>query len=243
MRFTISGREKPKNEDILSYLNRVYGQVPLENVDSIFAFVERSTLYGGRQFKSPELSPIDIQLMYDRGIGYRIPMTNSLVEPEEYDQNMGLLDKYRRPGNSIIIVKDNLARWIRRDFPEYKIEASIIKNINTHDKINEALELYDTVVLPTMLNENLEFLDKIEAKERITLFAYAGCGVNCPSKMCYPSISKFNKYNGYTDFECSQEKKGRELRGKVTFDLDEYVNMGFNRFKMIEATGFVTARI
>ena len=242
MRFTISGREKPKNEDILSYLNRVYGQVPLAEVDSIFAFVERSTLYGGRQFVSPELTSIDIQLMYDQGIGYRIPLTNSYVEPEEYQENMGLLEKYHRPGNSIIIVKDSLASWIRRDFPNYKIEASIIKNINTYDKINEALKLYDTVVLPTVLNENLEFLDKIEDKERITLFAYAGCGVNCPSKMCYPSISKFNKFNGYTGFECSQDKKEREHRGKIVFDLDEYVNMGFHRFKMIEASGFVTAR-
>lgn len=243
MQYTISGREKPKNEDILSYLNRVYGQVPFEEVESVFAFVDQSTLYGGRQFVSPELSPLDIMLMYDHGIGYRIPLTNSYVEPEEYDQNIELLEKYHRPGNSVIIVNDNLARWIRRDFPDYNVEASIIKNINTHDKINIALELYNTVVLPTSLNENLKFLDEIKTKERITLFAFAGCGVNCPSKICYPSISKYNKFNGYTDFECSQTLKERENRGQVFFDLDEYVKMGFNRFKMIEASATVSYRI
>ena len=243
MQYTISGREKPKNEDILSYLDRIYGEVPFDDVESIFAFVERSTLYGGRQFINAELSPLDIQLMYDHGIGYRIPLTNSYVKQEEYEQNMELLKKYHHPGNSVIIVNDDLARWIKRDFTNYKVEASIIKNINTHNKIDKALELYDTVVLPTSINEDLEFLDKIKSKERITLFAYAGCGVNCPSKICYPSISKFNKFNGYTGFDCSQPLKARERRGKVEFDLDLYVKMGFNRFKMIEKSGFVSTRI
>jgi len=243
MQYTISGREKPKNETILSYLGRVYGQVPFEEVESIFAFVERSTLYGGRRFASPELSPLDIQIMYDHGIGYRIPLTNHYVEPEEYDQNMGLLEKYHRTGNSVIIVNDNLAHWIRRDFPKYRVEASIIKNITSYDKIDEALELYDTVVLPTSLNEDLDFLGAIKAKERITLFAFAGCGVNCPAKICYPNISKCNKYTGYNEFKCSQPLKKREIRGKVVFDLDEYVKMGFNRFKMIEASARVTDRV
>ncbi len=237
MQYTISGREKPKSEDVLSYLQRAYAQVPFEEIESVFAFVERSTLYGGRQFVSPELSALDIQLMYDHGIGYRIPLTNSYVEPEEYAQNLRLLEKYHRPGNSVIIVNDQLAQWIRRDFPDYKVEASIIKNINSHQRIAQAMELYDTVVLPTSLNENLEFLSEVEPKQRVTLFAYAGCGVNCPAKICYPSISKFNKFTGYTGFECSRTLKQREMRGKVEFDLDEYVRMGFNRFKLIEPAG------
>ena len=234
MRYTISGREKPMNEDVISYLGRAYSHIPIHEVESVFAFVDRSTLYGGRRFAGPELMPDDIQALYDHGIGYRIPLTNNYVEADEYDLSLWLLDRYHRPGNSVIIVNDELAQWIRRDFPDYKVEASIIKNIKTHGKIEEALELYDTVVLPTSLNEDIDFLDKVEQKERITLFAYAGCGVNCTSKICYPSISKFNKFNGYTTTECSRPYKKREERGKVIFDLDEYVAMGFNRFKLIE---------
>lgn len=242
MQYTISGREKPKREDILSYLGRAYSHIPIEQVESVFAFVERSTLYGGRQFVSPELSPLDIMLMYDAGIGFRIPLTNNYIERAEYDENRELLTKYHRRGNSVIVVNDDLAQWIRHDFPEYKVEASIIKNINSHDKVYKALEIYDTVVLPTSLNENLEFLRSLDHKQRITLFAYAGCGVNCPSKICYPSISRFNKYNGYTGFECSQRLKSRDKRGKVDFDLNVYVEMGFNRFKLIEPTAHVTVR-
>ena len=239
MQYTISAREKPKNEGVISYFKRVHGHIQIPDIDSVFAFTEKSTLYGGRRFAGPELLPEDIQELYDNDIGYRIPFTNNYVEMDEYNRNILFLEKYHRPGNSVILVNDQLSRWIKEDFPDYKIEASIIKNIKTYKKIDEALELYDTVVLPTSLNENLEFLDKIEQKHRITLFAFAGCGVNCPAKICYPSISKFNKFNGYTDFECSRPLKERDIRGKVDFDLDVYVRMGFDRFKLIEPTGGV----
>lgn len=242
MQYTVSAREKPAAEGVIAFLRRVYGHIPVKEVESVFGFAERSTLYGGRQFAGRELYDRDIQELYDHGIGFRIPLTNNYVEMDEYNLTHILLHKYHRPGNSVIVVNDQLAGWIREDFPHYKVEASIIKNLNTHPKIEQALELYDTVVLPTSLNEKLDFLRQIEAKERITLFAYAGCGVNCPSKICYPSISKFNKFNGYSKFECSRQHKERDIRGKVEFDLSEYVDMGFNRFKLIEASAGVSSR-
>lgn len=98
---------------------------------------------------------------------------------DEYEQNLPLLKKYHRPGNSVIVTNDDLARWIRQDFPAYHVDASVIKNIKTHRKIDEALKLYDSIVLPMRLNEDLEFLEKIEAKDRITLFANAGCALTC----------------------------------------------------------------
>ena len=236
MQFTISGREKAfvPEEGIESYLNRVYTDVPLEQVESIFAFTERSTLYGGRPFIKPQLLEKDIESMYQLGIGFRIPLTNNYVTREEYEINHCFLEKYHRTGNSVILVNNDLANWIREDFPKYRIEASIIKNINNFRRLDKALDIYDTIVLPTALNEQLDFLDKIECKQRITLFAFAGCGVNCPSKICYPSISKFNKFDGHTKIDCSRPIKNREIRGKINFDLNLYTEMGFHRFKIIE---------
>jgi len=241
VQFTISGREKAFNidESIESYLTRVYTHVPIEQVESIFAFTERSTLYGGRPFNRPQLLKKDIESMYKLGIGYRIPLTNNFVTRAEYETNICFLEKYHRAGNSVILVNDDLAKWIHEDFPKYRIEASIIKNIDNSRRLDKALEIYDTVVLPTSLNEKIDFLDKIECKQRITLFAFAGCGINCPSKICYPSMSKFNKYNGHTQIDCSQPTKKRESRGKVKFDLDLYTQMGFHRFKMIEPLAVV----
>lgn len=236
MEFTISGREKFFNpeESIASYIRRVYRQVKLDQVESIFAFTERSTLYGGRPFHQPNILDKDIAEMYELGIGYRIPLTNHYVTREEYECNHCFLEKYHRNGNSVIIVNDDLGRWIKADFPKYRVEASIIKNITSHEEIEKAFDVYDTVVLPTSLNEQLAFLEKIEVKNRITLFAFAGCGVNCPSKICYPAMSKFNKYSEHVEMMCSQPLKAREYRGKVDFDLSLYEEMGFHRFKLIE---------
>jgi len=240
--YTISARSKPPNVPIMAYLRRNYGNIPLCEIDSIFGFVERSTLYGGRGFTRRELSDRDVTQLNNAGIGIRIPMSNHDAGKEEYQQNTDLLSRYHRALNSIIVTNDDLARWIRRDFPRYRLDASVIKNIKLHAKIDQALELYDSVVLPMRLNEDLEFLEKIEAKDRIILFANAGCALTCPSKLCYRSISTINKGRG-GEFQCSQPIKKRELYGMVDFPLDPYIELGFRQFKLLRSrpggmTGF-----
>ena len=240
--YTISARNKPPDVPVFAFLRKQYGNVPLREIDSLFGFVERSTLYGGRQFLRRELSDRDVAQLNNAGIGIRLPMSNHYVEREEYESNLPLLEKYHRPCNSIIVTNDDLARWIRQDFPDYRIDASVIKNIKTHRKISAARKLYDSVVLPMRLNEDLDFLEKIQAKDRITLFANAGCALTCPSKLCYLSISKINKGKG-GDFQCSQMFKARELEGMVDFPLQPYIDRGFHRFKLLRSrpggmTGF-----
>lgn len=230
MIFTVSARGKPSNTPIKSFLDYSY-TFPLEQIESIFGFVEKCTLYGGRVFKGPQLIDKDVDWMYDKGIGLRLPLTNHYAEREEYESCAGFLEKYHREGNSIICTNDELARWVREDFPDYQLEASIIKNIVTYEKIEEMLDLYHTVVLPTHLNNDWEFLEKVPSKDRITLFAWAGCGVNCKSKICYPSISKINKNNGEGELKCSRTLKEREALGRVHFDLEKFTEMGFSRFK------------
>lgn len=232
--YTISARSKPADTPVFAFLRHQYGNVPLREIDSLFGFVEPSTLYGGRAFEQRELSDRDVYQLNNAGIGIRLPMSNHYVERDEYEDNLPLLQKYYQPCNSIIVTNDKLARWIRKDFPEYKIDASVIKNIKTHRKISEALELYDSVVLPMRLNEDLDFLEKVEAKDRVTLFANAGCALTCPSKLCYLSISKINKGKG-GGFQCSQMLKERELLGMVDFTLQPYIDRGFHRFKLLRA--------
>ncbi|MCW8830306.1 MAG: hypothetical protein OQK32_02180 [Gammaproteobacteria bacterium] len=127
MIFTISARGKKLRQPIFDYLARNYANIPIAQIDSVFGFVEKSTLYGGRHFIRPELSDQDICQLYDVGIGLRIPFSNHYVEREEYENNRLFLQKYHRKGNSIIAHRDELVEWIRQDFPEYQIEASVIK--------------------------------------------------------------------------------------------------------------------
>lgn len=231
LKFTVSGRSKTNDVPILTYLARSYG-IPFRLIDSVFGFVEKSTLYGGRVFDGAELTPADVANMYEVGIGVRIPFTNHYAEPAEYEATAPVLEKYHRPGNAVIVTNDALARWIRRDFPGYRIEASVIKNLKTYDKIAEALELYDTAVLPMEFCEKEAFLASLPDKDRITLFANAGCALTCPSRICYNSISKFNKtHTG--ELVCSQTMKQRQARGVVEFDLNRLQALGFSRFKVL----------
>ncbi|MEZ5994214.1 MAG: hypothetical protein R3C25_00520 [Hyphomonadaceae bacterium] len=232
LHFTVSGRGKSNGEHVLQFLAKAYRGIPIALVDSVFGFVERSPLYGGRIFEGAELTPRDVECLYDVGIGVRIPFTNHYAEPEDYDASLAVLEKYHRPGNAVIITNDALAGWIRRDFPRYRIEASVIKNLKSYDRIAAALDMYDTAVLPMEFSENTQFLEGLPQKDRITLFANAGCGLTCPSHICYPSISKFNK-NGEGELLCSQPIKKREMRGVIEFDLGPLQDLGFSRFKVL----------
>jgi hypothetical protein len=238
--FTVSARGKTADEPVFGFLRRSYGNLPLREIDSVFGFVERSTLYGGRRFTERELSDEDVRQLNAAGIGIRLPMSNHFVELREYKVSRALLRKHHCKGNSVICTNDDLARWIRADFPDYRIDASVIKNVKTHEKIEELSSLYDSVVLPMRLNDDLEFLGKIRDKDRITLFANAGCALTCPSHICYVSVSRANKPPG-GEFQCSQPLKKRDMHGMVDFPLEQYVEMGFHRFKLLRARpGYVT---
>lgn len=240
--YTISARGKTDDVPIMSFLRDNFGSIPLNQIDSLFGFVERCTLYGGRPFVRRQLSDEDVLAMYENSIGVRIPMTNLFVNEEEYRSYHWLFEKYHRKGNSVISTDDSLARWIRRDYPDYHLEASVIKNIDTYEKISEALDIYDTVILPMRLNLYYDFLDGIVEKKRITLFANAGCAFNCPAKICYQTISGINKGNG-TPFRCSKATIPREELGMVDFDLKKLSSLGFKRYKLLRVkpggiTGF-----
>lgn len=234
MRFTISARGKPNDTPILAFLARNFSTVPVAQIDSVFGFVEHTPLYGGRMFVRPELTPYDVGEMYYANIGVRLPLTNHYVTEAEYESSKPLLQTFHRDGNAAIVTHDDLAKWIRRDFPKYRIEASVIKNLNSHKRIGAALDLYDTIVIPMELNEDEAFLTGLPAKDRITLFANAGCALTCPSKICYASISRYNKAMS-GEFMCSQPLKDREMLGMIDFDLERLQEMGFNRFKLLRS--------
>lgn len=218
---------------VLSFLDEHF-RVPLDQIDSVFGFVEETTLYGGRIFGRPELDDADVDALYSVNIGVRLPLSNHFVEAEEYEATKPLLEKYHRERNAVIVTNDKLARWIRSDFPLYRIEASVIKNLRDYRRLNAAFDIYDTIVLPMELNQDEDFLRGAPNKDRITLFANAGCALTCPSKICYVSTSKINK-TGEGYFNCSQTLKPRESLGMVDFDLDHLQELGFHRFKLLRA--------
>ena len=243
MQFTISARGKPAAAPIHKFIKDSFSDIPIEQIESFFGFTEPLTLYGGRVFNGAELSRYDLRSLYKLGINLRIPLTNHYATEAEYTSCLPFLEKHYRPRTSVIITNDNLANWIRADFPAYRVEASVIKNINTLAKVEKAYKIYDTVILPMESNEDEEFLLSIPEKERVMLFANAGCAMTCPSKICYTSVSKVNKDGDISLWQCSQSLKPRDMFGMLDFDLEYLQDLGFHRFKLLRSrpgrmTGF-----
>ncbi len=247
--YTISARGKKLNQRIDKFLHQFYPSFSLKDIDSVFGFVEPSTLYSGRPFLVSQISDKDYEILQANNIGLRLPLTNHYCTENEYDNNRNLLLKYHKKGNSIITSNEDLARWIRRDYPLYQIEASILKNINTQEKITEVLKIYNTVVLPMELNNKPDFLESLEQKDKITLFGNAGCALSCPNRICYKYFSKHNKklatkpiiqrylyffYNfGVKNKWCMYKIKPRKLHGIKDFNLNRLSDLGYSRFKML----------
>ena len=232
--YSVSARGKRRHEPIADWILARY-QVALDQVDSVFGFTEPCALYGGRPYQGEELSRNDIAWMRERGIGFRIPLTNHYVTAREYDRAKFFIERNHEEGNSLIIVNDALAEQAALDFPYYTIEASAIKNIHSQGMLDSALGIYETAVLPASVNRRKSFLEQIQNKDRVRLFANAGCAYTCPARICYESISRYNKGGGREPTICSQGMIPRDVENHW-FDTDALAKAGFSRFKLLPLT-------
>lgn len=234
--YTISSRGIRKDIDILDYLKIFFMYVPFKQIESVFGFVtDFSPLYGGRGFsKTFGMTQTHVNTLENKGIHISLTLTNHNFDEESYNSSIELLERHHKKGNSIVCVNDELARRIRIDFPHYEIKASLIKNLNTYEKVIKALELYDSVVIPMEMNDDDLFLESLPSKERIILFANAGCAYTCSARICYNTIS--HDIQGTTTSNmhgCSKDILPREDFGHVFFNIKKLTEMGFFRFKLI----------
>lgn len=233
--FTVSARQKTSDETIEELLDRYRFATGDAEITSVYGFSTHSPLYGGRNFEEPQLSDEDLEYLSENNIGFRLPLSSSFFNEDDYEKTKPLLDKHHNKLNSIICTNDKLALRIREDYPEYTIEASAIKNIKAQN-VNKHLAIYDSVVLPMVANDDLVGLSKIENKDRVILFANGGCAYRCSSKICYSQVSKMN--NG-TYIEgtpvCSIGLTPRRIEGEGLhfFNLEELIKLGFTRFKLL----------
>lgn len=235
IKLIVSARGKP---DI--HMSRFIKADP--EIESVFGFVEYTPMYGGRCYEGAELSPSDVKWMYGNGIALNLPLTNMHTTREEYEKSKPLLEKYHRIGNVATLYRDDVAEWMRNDFPLYSICASAIKHIKTHEAIESNLQIYDRVVLRTWANLDDEFLRGINQKNRIVLFSSAGMFHTCNSKVCYDDMSKFNA--AWTpaallpNYEFPKIRCAREIAGTIGPDYQEFDTahlheLGFNTFKVL----------
>ncbi len=234
-RFTLSARDIAPHHDIMVYLKLLYMYIKPSQIDSLFSFVEEySPLYGGREFqKKRALTQKHIHDLYDHDIRLSIPLSNYFFDNDAYKNSLSMLEKHHRKGNSLICYNDDLAQAIRNDFPDYTLKASITKNLNSPEKVEKALKLYDYAVIPMDKNDDIALLEKVQNKEKVILFGNAGCAYTCPARTCYREISKSNRKEEFNHDYCSKSKIEREDKNIVFFDIDKYEELGYSFFKMI----------
>lgn len=244
IRLSVSSRKVLPEMNIINYLKIFYMYTDIGQIESVFGnTVFYSKLYGGRSFKiKHSLTSRHIKDLEAHGIHLSLTLTNHFFDDASYKESQELLKTHHKKGNSVICVNDELAMRVKNDFPDYMVKASIIKDSNTIDKIEQCLNIYDHVVLPMEKNEDDLFLQRIADKSRIILFGNATCAFTCPSRTCYQGFSQGTAGKPVTS-GCSKGKIPRLDTGDVFFNLKKFKEMGFSQFKLVPAAPAAAAGI
>jgi len=243
IRFSVSGRNIRSDIDVYCYVKIFYIYTDINKIESVFGnAVFPSLLYGGRVYQvNNSLTSLHLSQLKDLGIGFSINLTNHFFDERAYEQSRSFLEMHHRKGNSITCYSDKLAARVRKDFLDYILRASIIKNINTIEKVRKAFDLYDQVVIPMDKNDDDGFLEKLPHKSRILLFGNAGCAYSCKARSCYYGFSQTNQGKTST-LDCSKQQLPRLDLGRIYFDIKKFYEMGFSHFKLIPSVNNATAK-
>jgi len=233
MTITIAARGKHISNQMSEWFSR-FNSIGYDNITGVFGFTkEKSPLYGGRIWMGEEITDEDYDWMVANGIKLKILLTGDKVSKEHYEESFPLLERYHIKGNSVVTVNDKLAQWIRRDYSDYTLEASVIKQTQ-FSEIDKVLDLYDKLHLPMHLNDDIKELKKIEQKDRIVLFANAGCAYECKNQICYSTVATANRTGDASVYRCSQWFGLTESSDKIkVFDRNKFNDLGFSHFKVL----------
>jgi len=237
--FVISARQFPY-QDVINTLNFGYFYIKkFYNAGKIEAFFnsvkKRSRLYGGRPCGNEiSFSYRNVEYLNAKGIGVMLTLSNHYFNEHAYAATIPILERLENNLNSVTTVNDDLALRIKQDFPLFKRKASVIKLINTLDGVHQALELYDSVMLHPNLNDNTEFLQSVDCKDKIVLFANSRCLYKCSNPICYKYISKQMITEGKWDKSTCNNKENPDIKQNYTiFNLDEERFNGYSSFKLV----------
>jgi collagenase-like PrtC family protease len=157
------------------------------------------------------------------GISFYAAFNNTLLEEKHLeDENSNyFLKKIYSSKNGIIVANDLLKNYLRKNYPKFKVVASICfckKKIKDYERM---LEEYDQVVLHPDLNRDINFILKIEKgkRKKLSILVNEHCIMNCPyRKKHYHLISKEHLMESLSkkrDFCCFVEKEKEEMFRKM----------------------------
>lgn len=135
-----------------------------------------------------------IKAVNSKGIAVRYTYTNMLLNEEDTrDPYCNFCMRAADNGmNEVIVFSPVLEKYVRENYPQFKLNSSTCKEIRDIALVNEELRKdYHLVVLDYNFNNRFEELDKIEDKGRCEILINSVCIPNCPRRgKHYEQIAK-----------------------------------------------------
>ncbi|MDR0919915.1 MAG: hypothetical protein LBM93_11855 [Oscillospiraceae bacterium] len=225
-------------------------------VASVYGDFPLSLWNGGRIEEvaiDPKIYPKIIEDFNSWGVPIRYTFTNPLITEEHLDDKYcNYLLKIAHNGlNEVIVVSPILEEYIRKNYPKYPVVSSTCKHIEDKDELLAELKKdYKMVVLDYNLNNQFDFLETIEEKDKCEFLCYEVCIPNCPRRHEHQNNIGQNSINYINHlktgekftpipFHCDNGEKYSlydvlDYPTVITPEgiFDKYVPMGFSNFKL-----------
>lgn len=208
---------------------------------------------GGIFFSDKNTSSKEMKKVRDfynsRGIAVTFTFTNQLITEEHlHDEYCNQMLKIFHNGmNEVLVVSSILEKYIRENYPKYKINRSIINTENG----NFVYENYNLSVLPKFKNRDFEYLNNLpdNAKKKTELLCNEFCINDCPYAYKHYMEYAYVQLHGENPSGSNQEfatcrflgdshdylsKRIKTSKYWINYDdiVNIYVPMGFRYFKL-----------
>jgi len=191
---------------------------------------------GGRINEEIYYSQEQIDFYYKRNINIALTFSNNIIDINDKVGNE-LLEKFHKEGNKIILVNDELRKYIRKNFPKYILVHSITDTGKLSPIYKECINYYKdletkyNIIVPKM--EHAMYLDHRVNLEQYEIMVNDSCTYNCP--LYNDHFKKINEQNLLSN-------PPKQLTQKQIYNIGECWLTNFNpdvgdiRYKIKEGT-------
>ena len=126
-----------------------------------------------------------IKNINDSGVPVRFTFNSPVVTEEDLNDPFCnfMVEQANNGMNEFMIMSPILEEYLRKKFPNFKYNSSTCKEIKDIDTLNAEIDRdYQYVVLDYNLNNQWEFLDKVDHPEKLEVLINTLCIPNCPRR-------------------------------------------------------------
>ena len=166
---------------------------------TVYDGISNCSWNGGRINRDLELTDIQIKTYYSMNINIALTFSNPEIDLKDAVGNK-LLKKFHKEGNSIILINDELRKYIREKYPKYNLIFSVtgtgIMNVPMNDSdvgIYKSLESKYDLIVPRMEHIFEPFFLSLN-QNKYEIMLNDTCIYNCPYyKEHFEQIANQNK--------------------------------------------------